>query len=135
MRDRIEWDLSSTLPPAVFSAAYTRDLGLAGEATPLIAHAITEEILRHKKDALDLRLFRSSHPDEQAKWEKTTSVARVNNRLGAKELKGVWRDWFEREEYGPILLDLTLEEMEKREVERNREQRRIMRGVIGKRRR
>jgi chromatin structure-remodeling complex subunit SFH1 len=135
LRDKIEWDLSSTLPPTTFALAYTRDLGLSGEATPLIAHAITEEILRHKKDALDLRLFRATHPNEQAKWEKTTNTARVNHRTGAKGLKGVWRDWFEREEFGPVLIQLTLEDMERREVERNREQRRIMRGVIGKRRR
>lgn len=142
LRDRIEWDLSSSLPPSDFASSYVRDLGLSGEATPLIAHAITEELLKHKKDALDWRLFRKTHPSEQAKWEHPTGAARpkvfVKNgsaKDGAEGLRGVWRDWWEREEYGPVLVELGYDELERREAERFREARRVNRGVTGKRRR
>jgi chromatin structure-remodeling complex subunit SFH1 len=140
LRDRIEWDLSSPLPVAVFSASYARDLGLSGEAVPLIAHAIQEELLKHKKDALDWQLFKRTHPTEQAKWEHPHGSARPkisakNAKTGAEGLKGVWRDWWEREEFGPILVEIGYEEMEKREAERVRDARRTLRGVVGKRRR
>jgi chromatin structure-remodeling complex subunit SFH1 len=49
--------------------------------------------------------------------------------------EGIWRDWWEREEFGPVLVELSMEEMEKREMERTREARRLMRGVTNKRRR
>lgn len=136
MRDRIEWDLSSPLPPTTFARHYCTELGLTGEAIPLIAHAICEEILRHKRDCLELELFAKTHPDEQAKWEKLHGgVPRTTNRAGARGLKGIWRDWWEREEFGPMLVELSMDEMEKREMERTREARRLMRGIQGKRRR
>ncbi|WVO19627.1 uncharacterized protein IAS62_000916 [Cryptococcus decagattii] len=138
LRDRIEWDLSSPLPPSLFAKHYCTELGLTGEAIPAITCAITEEILKHKRDALDLDLFASTHPVEQAKWEKGTTQPRVNvnQKGGAKTLVGVWRDWWEREEFGPVLVELTMEEMEKRDMERTREVRRNNRaGVPLKRRR
>lgn len=138
LRDRIEWDLSSPLPPSLFAKHYCTELGLTGEAIPAITCAITEEILKHKRDALDLDLFASTHPVEQAKWEKGTTQPRVNvnQKGGAKALVGVWRDWWEREEFGPVLVELTMEEMEKRDMERTREVRRNNRaGVPLKRRR
>jgi len=123
LRDRIEWDLSSTLPPTLFAQAYCRDLGLTGEAIPLIAHAITDELIKHKRDALELGLFARTHPDEQAKWEKTPGGVKVTDRKGAKGLVGIWRDWWEREEFGPVMIELSVEEMERRELERTREAR------------
>jgi len=47
----------------------------------------------------------------------------VSDRKGARGLVGVWRDWWEREEFGPVLVELSVEEMERREVERTRESR------------
>ncbi|KAK4686922.1 chromatin structure-remodeling complex subunit SFH1, partial [Tremellales sp. Uapishka_1] len=137
LRDRIEWDLSSLLPPATFAKQYCAELGLTGEAIPLIAVAIHEEILKHKKDCLELELFSATHPEEQAKWEKQPGgLPKTNSRNGNKKLKGVWRDWWEREEYGPVLVELSFEEMERREQERQREARRVMRTLAtGKRRR
>ena len=124
LRDRIEWDLASPLPPSVFAKQYCAELGLSGEAVPLIAHAITDELLKHKRDALELELFSDTHPLEQAKWERGgTGGMRVNSRHGAKQLIGVWRDWWEREEFAPVLVELTMEEMERRDMERNRESR------------
>ncbi|RSH92744.1 Chromatin structure remodeling complex protein sfh1 [Saitozyma podzolica] len=136
LRDRIEWDLSSSLQPSQFATQYCRDLGLTGEAIPLITVAIHEELLKHKKDALELELFAATHPEAQAKWEKAPGGApRVNRREGARALVGVWRDWWEREEYGPVLVELTMEEMERREMERTREARRMMRTLATAKRR
>ena len=140
LRDRIEWDLSSSLPASTFAALYARDLGLSGEAVPLIAHAITEELLKHKKDALDWQLFKRTHPTEQAKCEHPHGASRPrvsakNAKSGAEGLKGVWRDWWEREEFGPILVELDYAELERREADRVREARRTNRGVMGRKRR
>ena len=125
LRDRIEWDLSSSLPPSIFAKQYCTELGLTGEAIPLIAHAITDELLKHKRDALELELYTQTHPEEQAKYEKAHGGGgpRVTSRQGARGLVGVWRDWWEREEFGPVLVELTMEDMERREVERTREAR------------
>lgn len=123
-----------------FATQYARDLGLSGEAIPLIAHALQEELLKHKKDALDWQLFKQTHPTEQAKWEHPhgsgrPKISAKNAKTGAEGLKGVWRDWWEREEFGPVLIEIGYEEMERREAERLRDARRTMRGVVGKRRR
>jgi len=135
LRDRIEWDLSSPLPPSEFARHYCAELGLTGEAIPLVAHAIHEELLKHKRDALELDLFQHSHPSEQAKWERTGGQRATTNRYGARKLVGVWRDWWERDEFSPMLVELSMEDMEKREAERSREARRMMRTVGTKRRR
>ncbi|WOO85705.1 Chromatin structure-remodeling complex subunit sfh1 [Vanrija pseudolonga] len=137
LRDRIEWDLSSNLPPAEFARHYCAELGLTGEAVPLVAHAIHEELMKHKRDALELDLFARTHPQEQAKWEKSgpSGIPRTTHRHGPKGLVGVWRDWWERDEFSPVLVELTTEEMERREVERNREARRMMRTLATSKRR
>jgi chromatin structure-remodeling complex subunit SFH1 len=152
LRDRIEWDLCSPLPPSQFTSSYIRDLGLTGEAGPLIAHAIHEELLKHKKDALELDLFALTHPLQQARFEKGVVPKTVGDRRrvrdrgggggrgaaagrGPEGLKGVWRDWGEREEFGPVLLELGTEEMERREQERAREARRMMRTMTQSKRR
>ena len=126
--------MSSSLPPTQFAKHYCTELGLTGEAIPLVAHAIHEEILKHKRDCLELELFAKTHPDEQAKWERSHGGApRTTSRTGAKGLKGIWRDWMDREEYGPVLVELSMEEMERRETERTRESRRQIRHVTGRR--
>ncbi|PLW54977.1 hypothetical protein PCANC_02747 [Puccinia coronata f. sp. avenae] len=55
--DRIEWDLASPLTPELFTAQYICDLNLPRSASPIIAHAIHEEICRHKRDCLSLGLI------------------------------------------------------------------------------
>lgn len=106
-------------------------MGLTGEAVPLITHAIHEELMKHKRDALELDLFARTHPHEQAKWDKggPGNQPRTTNRLGARGLVGVWRDWWERDEFSPLLVELTADDMDKRETERSREARRMMRNV------
>ncbi|WVQ97035.1 hypothetical protein IAU59_004145 [Kwoniella sp. CBS 9459] len=135
LRDRIEWDLSSTLPPSVFAKQYCTELGLTGEAIPLITIAIHEELLKHKKDALELELFAATHPEEQAKWERSNVIPKTNSRKGNKGLVGVWRDWYDREEFGPVLIELSFAEIASREQERVREARRVMRGLTTTKRR
>lgn len=131
LRDRIEWDLSSPLPPSEFARHYCAELGLTGEAVPLITHAIHEELIKHKRDALDLELFTTTHPLEQAKWEKsgTGNIPKTNFRHGARGLVGVWRDWWERDEFSPMLIELTAEDMAQREQERSRDARSRMRSM------
>ncbi|WVR05628.1 hypothetical protein IAU60_002650 [Kwoniella sp. DSM 27419] len=134
LRDRIEWDLSSPLPPAVFAKQYCAELGLTGEAIPLVAHAIHEELLKHKKDALELDLFATTHPEQQAKFERT-GMPKTNSKRGPKGLKGVWRDWVERQEFGPTLVELSFEEISARDQEAMREARRMKRATAGNKRR
>ncbi|BEJ18162.1 hypothetical protein CspHIS471_0704390 [Cutaneotrichosporon sp. HIS471] len=133
LRDRIEWDLSSPLPPSEFARHYCAELGLTGEAVPLVTHAIHEELLKHKRDALELELFARTHPLEQAKWEKTSNAPKTNFRHGARALVGVWRDWWERDEFSPVLIELTAEDMAQRESERSRDARSRMRALTSKR--
>lgn len=59
LRDRLEWDLSSDLTPESFAASLTRDLGLTSESGVLISHAVREQLLRHRRAALELGLFGS----------------------------------------------------------------------------
>lgn len=59
LRDRLEWDLSSELTPEAFAMALTRDLGLTSESGVLISHAVREQLLKHRRAALELGLFGS----------------------------------------------------------------------------
>jgi hypothetical protein len=47
LSDRFEWDLSSyDLTPETFARQMVADLNLGGEYAPIIAHAITEQIIK-----------------------------------------------------------------------------------------
>ena len=59
LRDRLEWDLGSELTPEGFAQTLTRDLGLPLESGVLIAHAVHEQLMHHRRAALDLGLFGS----------------------------------------------------------------------------
>ena len=136
--DHIEWDLRSGLTPEEFTHQLCLDLGLAGEAEPLIAHAIHEELMRHKKDAIEWGVI-GGFPTEQAAtaedgskdksglglmkdktglglgWGRTPREGR-----GPRILRSVWRDWAEAEEFKTRWEMLSQEEVERREVERER---------------
>ena len=137
--DHIEWDLLSPLTPEMFAQQLCADLGLSGEALPLIAHAIHEEILRHKKDAIEWGIIGGDKevPDEPTiekprdksglslmkdktglglgGWGRTPKDGR-----GPKPLKSVWKDWQEANDYATRYEILTTEEVERREIERER---------------
>jgi chromatin structure-remodeling complex subunit SFH1 len=136
--DHIEWDLRSGLTPEEFTHQLCLDLGLAGEAEPLIAHAIHEELMRHRKDAIEWGVI-GGFPTEQAAttedgtkdksglglmkdktglglgWGRTPREGR-----GPRILRSVWRDWAEAEEFKTRWEMLSQEEVERREVERER---------------
>ncbi|KAI6124134.1 hypothetical protein EV401DRAFT_2055998 [Pisolithus croceorrhizus] len=62
----IEWDLLSPLTPEDFSKQLCAELGLAGEAIPLIAHAIHEELIKHKRDAIEWGVIGGDHRESVA---------------------------------------------------------------------
>ncbi|KAG2182828.1 hypothetical protein INT44_005809 [Umbelopsis vinacea] len=55
LRDRFEWDLAndSSAAPEVFSRQLASELGIGGEFVAIIAHAIREQLYRHKKQLVD----------------------------------------------------------------------------------
>ncbi|WAQ93100.1 hypothetical protein PtA15_18A157 [Puccinia triticina] len=82
--DRIEWDLASPLTPELFTAQYICDLNLPRSASPIIAHAIHEEIFRHKHDCLSLGLIShevlsSTMPAAPNDTDPQTSTTTTNN--------------------------------------------------------
>ncbi|GAC94998.1 hypothetical protein PHSY_002571 [Pseudozyma hubeiensis SY62] len=56
LRDRLEWDLCSPLTPESFARKLCDDLGLSGEAQALIANSVREQLINHKRAALELQL-------------------------------------------------------------------------------
>ncbi|KAJ7256828.1 hypothetical protein B0H12DRAFT_1183095 [Mycena haematopus] len=121
--DHIEWDLLSPLTPEDFSKTLCCELGLTGEAVPLIAHAVHEELMKHKKDAVEWGVV-----DGGGMRDKTgLGLGSVARGRGPKPLESVWRDWQEADEFRTRFEVLTAEEVERREVERERASRRLRR--------
>lgn len=154
--DHIEWDLLSPLTPEAFAKTVCADIGLTGEAAPLIAHALHEEILKHKKDALEWGVIGgetqpvpaaaavkevaadASDRERQEKRDKSGlhllkdktglglgpgswgRAPRDGLGRGPRALRSVWRDWADAEEYATRFEVLTAEEVERREIERER---------------
>jgi chromatin structure-remodeling complex subunit SFH1 len=112
LTDRIEWDLSSQLTPELFANQLVAELGLGGEAAPLIAHAIHEELIRHKKDCLERGLV---------------GLAGKESNRGAKKMEGIWRDLHEAGDFGPKVEELTPEDIDRVEIDRERHSRRVRR--------
>lgn len=139
--DHIEWDLLSPLTPEAFAHKLCIELGLSGEALPLIAHAVHEELMKHKKDAIEWGVIggdreatedaTASHGDKTRDrsgfglmkdktglglgWGRAPKDGR-----GPKSLKSVWRDWADAEEFRTIFEVLSAEEVERREIEKER---------------
>ncbi|KAJ7143572.1 hypothetical protein C8R43DRAFT_1199106 [Mycena crocata] len=121
--DHIEWDLLSPLTPEAFAKTLCCELGLTGEAVPLIAHAIHEELMKHKKDAVEWGVV-----DGGGMRDKTgLGLGSVARGRGPKALESVWRDWQEADEFRTRFEVLSAEEVERREVERERASRRLRR--------
>ncbi|TDL22170.1 SNF5-domain-containing protein [Rickenella mellea] len=165
--DHIEWDLLSPLTPEHFAQRLCADIGLAGEAAPLVAHALHEEILRHKKDAIEWGVigFDTNTVPPPAPTPSVTANINANNASaaledverdkdkksglglmkdktglglggwgraprdgrGPKALRSVWKDWSEAEDLATRFEVLTAEEVERREIERERASRRLRR--------
>lgn len=121
--DHIEWDLLSPLTPEAFAQTLCGELGLTGEAIPLVAHAIHEELMKHKKDAVEWGVV-----DGGGMRDKTgLGLGSVPRGRGPKALESVWRDWQEADEFRTRFEVLSAEEVERREVERERASRRMRR--------
>ncbi|KAJ3898669.1 hypothetical protein F5879DRAFT_979784 [Lentinula edodes] len=150
LTDHIEWDLLSPLTPEAFSLQLCADLGLSGEAIPLIAHAVHEELCRHRRDVVDWGVLGALHPslnsnsnlgiggnigDSEGTVKDRTGLglgslgrpARERDGRYPKPLRSAWRDWAEAEEYATRWEVLSPEEVERREVERERAGRRLRR--------
>jgi chromatin structure-remodeling complex subunit SFH1 len=154
LMDHIEWDLLSPLTPEHFARQLSAELGLTGEAVPLIAHAIHEELVKHKKDVIEWGVLGTSTDAQQQQQESTPapgtgepekrdrsgySLLKDKTGLGLgwgraprdgrgpKVLKSIWRDWAEAEEFATSFEVLTAEDIEKREIERERASRRLRR--------
>ncbi|CAG8710575.1 3803_t:CDS:2, partial [Acaulospora colombiana] len=118
--DHIEWDLRSSLTPEEFTKLFCADVGLTSEAMPMVAHAIHEEMLKHKKDVIEWGVLEGG-----GEWK--SHAAGLGNAWGRKgkgpkRMKGIWRDWAEivSGDYAPRIEELTAEELERRELERER---------------
>ncbi|KAJ3858750.1 hypothetical protein EV359DRAFT_24631, partial [Lentinula novae-zelandiae] len=152
LTDHIEWDLLSPLTPEAFSLQLCADLGLSGEAIPLIAHAVHEELCRHRRDVVDWGVLGAPHPplnsnnlipggsggsvgDSEGPVKDRTGLglgslgrpSRERDGRYPKPLRSAWRDWAEAEEYATRWEVLSPEEVERREVERERAGRRLRR--------
>ncbi|KAA8910571.1 hypothetical protein TRICI_004095 [Trichomonascus ciferrii] len=110
--DKFEWDLSSDeLSPEAFAKSVVQDMGLSGEFYPAIAHSLHEVLLKMKREAMDGHL--PQEVDNQAAFG-----AEAGRRVD-QELVG--------EEWAPSVETLSPEEIERREVERDRNIRRLKR--------
>ncbi len=137
--DHIEWDLLSPLTPEEFSIKLAAELGLTGEAVPLIAHAVHEELLKHKKDAIEWGVIggdRETGEEPAATGEKRdrSGFGLVKDKtglglgwgraprdgVGRRRSRALWRDWADAEEFRTTFEELTAEEVERREIERER---------------
>ncbi|KAG1882681.1 hypothetical protein F4604DRAFT_1576781 [Suillus subluteus] len=124
--DHIEWDLLSPLTPEAFALQLCTELGLSGEALPLIAHAIHEELIKHKKDAIEWGVI-GGDKDAEGLKDKTGLGMGWGRTKGPKVLQSVWREWTEAEEFRTRFEVLTAEEVERREIEKERASRRLRR--------
>ncbi|KAI9573662.1 hypothetical protein HD554DRAFT_2013099 [Boletus coccyginus] len=149
--DHIEWDLLSPLTPEAFSQQLCAELGLSGEAVPLIAHAVHEELMKHKKDAIEWGVIAGEREPASATTEGPTAGAGTSvgggamvmkdktglglggwgrtpkDGRGPKTLKSVWKEWSEAEEFRTRFEVLSAEEVERREIEKERASRRLRR--------
>lgn len=133
--DHIEWDLLSPLTPEAFAEKLCWELRLSGEAIPLVAHAIHEELMKHKKDAIEWGVIGGEREiGDDAGTRDRTGFGLVKDKTGLglgwgrapkdgrgpKTLRSVWRDWQEADEFRTKFEELTAEEVERREIERER---------------
>ncbi|KAK9360903.1 hypothetical protein V1504DRAFT_129742 [Lipomyces starkeyi] len=110
--DKFEWDLASAeFTPERFARTIVEDMGLSGEFYPAIAHAIYEVLIRLKKEACEGHL--PTEVDNDAAYNADAGWRVDQEGLG--------------DEWAPSLEELTQEEIERREVERERNIRRLRR--------
>ncbi|CCH40770.1 Chromatin structure-remodeling complex subunit [Wickerhamomyces ciferrii] len=110
--DKVEWDLTNdAITPEAFARYVVMDLGLSLEFLPAIAHTLHESILKLKKDCIDGRLPQEIY--NQSAFGYEAGVRLDHERLGAS--------WV------PSVEELSQWEIEKREIEKERNIRRLKR--------
>lgn len=110
--DRFEWDLTNDMiTPEEFAKYVVMDLGLSLEFLPAIAHTLHESILKLKKDCIDGRLPQEIY--NQSAFGYEAGVRLDHEALGAS--------WV------PSVEELSQWEIEKREIEKERNIRRLKR--------
>lgn len=111
--DTFEWNLNDdSLCPEQFAELVVQDLGLQREFVPAIAHSLHESLLKVKKDWLESNL-NLVHVENKAAFGFTSGI-----RLDIDTLGG---DWIPKVEV------LSQWEIEKREIEKERNMRRLKR--------
>lgn len=113
--DKFEWDLTDeTVTPEIFAKYVVMDLGLPLEFLPAIAHSLHEAILRSKKDFLEGRL--PQELDNKSAFGYQGGIRLDQDTLGI--------DW------SPTVEVLSQEEIQKRQVEKIRNSRRLKRSTM-----
>ncbi|KAI9275592.1 hypothetical protein BDA99DRAFT_191053 [Phascolomyces articulosus] len=113
LRDRFEWDLNNTSnnAPEIFSKQLAAEAGLGGEYVSIIAHAIREQLYRHKRQWVDESLSEEL----------------------AEPLVNGFRNIEDAESWAPQMEVLSNEELEKLLIAQERNMRRLRRETRFKR--
>ncbi|PWN38104.1 SNF5-domain-containing protein [Meira miltonrushii] len=85
LRDRLEWDLCSPLTPEAFAAQMCKDLCLTGEASPIIANAVREQLLNHLRSVIELDLVGKGL--EYARWQQELEEAERDMQENSRRAK------------------------------------------------
>lgn len=118
-QDRFEWDLAQTeITPDIFADIVVGDLGLSLEFKPAILHSLHEVLLRLKREICE-----GSYNHELQKYQQLAGLIfecgiRIRTESSIHNGNDLWQ---------PIVEILTAEEIEKREIERERNIRRLKR--------
>ncbi|KAL3230003.1 Chromatin structure-remodeling complex subunit SFH1 [Nakaseomyces bracarensis] len=110
--DNFQWNINDeSLTPEKFAAIVVQDLGLTREFLPAIAAVLHDEVLRIKKEWIKGEFNQQLlHPED------TTNMVRIETTAGDLDLS-----------WSPRVEILSQEEIQKREVERERQIRRMKR--------
>lgn len=118
-QDKFEWDLCQTdVTPESFAEIVVADMGLSLEFKPAISHALHEVVLRLKKEIADGSYNHELHKYQQLSGLIFESGIRISTETSVHNGNNHWE---------PIVEILTPWEIEKREIERERNIRRLKR--------
>lgn len=117
--DKIEWDLKQDLiTPEDFAETVVADLGLSLEFKPAIAHSLHETLIRTKKEIVDGNYNHELHKYQQLAGLIFESNIRIRTDSSLHNGNAQWE---------PLIEILSPLEIEKREIERERNSRRLKR--------
>lgn len=118
-QDRFEWDLAQNeVTPELFADIVVAELGLALEFKPAVAHSLHEIILRLKKEIVDGSYNHELHKYQQLSGLIFECGIRINTESSVHNGNDQWE---------PVVEILSPWEIEKREIERERNIRRLKR--------